>query len=149
MSSFLQYGYLGFLGLVIFLSYRVVVKDSNRPFAQTIVLLFVFILISISGGGVGYLWASKELETANAKKSTIVVVMEQIQSMQEAHKKDMEPLQNALNDASNNLRLSMLENTRKQYREEIIAINDVIRSRNDAFASQISAFQPLAHEKTQ
>jgi len=149
MSSFLQYGYLGLIGLVIVLSYQIVIKESARPFKQTIILLMVFIIVSLSGGAVGYLWASKELEAANAKKSAIAFVMEQVQSMRENHEKEMEPLQNALSDASKNMTSSLLDSTRKQYRDDIIAIAEVIRSRDAIFASQLSALQSLAHENIQ
>ncbi|KIK90032.1 hypothetical protein [Pseudomonas sp. W15Feb9B] len=147
MSGFLQFGYLGLLGLVIYLSYRIVVKDSRWSFSQAVILIAIFVVISIGGGGVGYLWASKELEAANAKKSTTAIVMEQIKSLQEMHKKDMEPLQNVLNDASSNLTASYAESSRKQYRDEIIYLNDIIRSRNEAFTSQISALQKMIFEK--
>ncbi|VVM57790.1 hypothetical protein PS645_01094 [Pseudomonas fluorescens] len=148
MSSFLQFGYLGLLGLVIYLGYRIVVKDSARPFSQVIILILIFVIISVGGGGVGYLWASKELEAANAKKSTIATVMEQVKSLQEMHIKDMEPLQSALSDASKNLTRSYSDDLRKQYREDIISLNEVIRSRDEAFASQISALQKLFLEKS-
>ncbi len=147
MSGFLQFGYLGLLGLVIYLSYRIVVKDSRWSFSQAVILILIFVVISIGGGGVGYLWASKELEAANAKKSTTAIVMEQVKSLQEMHKKDMEPLQSALSDASKNLTTSYIESYRKQYREEITSLNDVIRSRNEAFTSQISALQKMVLEK--
>lgn len=149
MSGFLQYGYLGFLGLVIYLSYRIIVKDSSRSFTHTVILLFLFIIISIGSSGVGYFWASKEFEAANAKKSTTVIVMEQVKSLQEMHQKDMEPLQSALDDAVHNFKISASESYRKQYREEISYINEVIRSRNNAFESQISALKNLFHDKGQ
>ncbi|NUU35114.1 hypothetical protein [Pseudomonas sp. C2B4] len=149
MSGFLQYGYLGFLGLVMYLIYKIVTKDSSKSFFQICVLLLVFIVISIGGGGMGYMWASKELEAANAKKSTAVLIMDQVKSLQEMHHKDMEPLQSALDDASKNLKISVSEGFRKQYRDEIISLNEVITSRNDSFTKQMSALQNLFLAKSE
>lgn len=149
MSTFLQYGYLGFLGLVVLLSYKIIVSNSGRTFVQSIVLLGFFVLISTVVGGTGYLWASKELEAANAKKSSIALIIDQVNLMQAAHKQDMQPLQKALDEATNNWSRSVLNSTRKEYHDEVVAINEIITARNNAFLSQLSALKTLAHDKAQ
>lgn len=149
MSTFLQYGYLGFLGLVVLLSYKIIVSNSGRTFVQSIVLLGFFVLISTVVGGTGYLWASKELEAANAKKGSIALIIDQVNLMQAAHKQDMQPLQKALDEATNNWSRSVLNSTRKEYHDEVVAINEIITARNNAFLSQLSALKTLAHDKAQ
>ncbi|BBV97751.1 MULTISPECIES: hypothetical protein [Pseudomonas] len=149
MSTFLQYGYLGFLGLVVLLSYRIIVNNSGRTFVQSIVFLGFFGLIATVGGGAGYMWASKELEAANAKKSSIALILDQVNLMQAAHKQDMQPLQEALDDATNNWSRSVLNSTRKEYHDEVVAINEIITARNNAFLSQLSTLQALTHDKAQ
>lgn len=149
MSTFLQYGYLGFLGLVVLLSYKIIVSNSGRTFVQSVVLLGFFVLISTVVGGAGYLWASKELEAANAKKSSIALIIDQVNLMQAAHKQDMQPLQKALDEATNNWSRSVLNSTRKEYHDEVVAINEIITARNNAFLSQLSALKTLAHDKAQ
>jgi len=149
MSTFLQYGYLGFLGLVVLLSYRIIVNNSGRTFVQSVVLLGFFVLISAVVGGAGYLWASKELEAANAKKSSIALIIDQVNLMQTAHKQDMQPLQKALDEATDKWSHSLLNSTRKEYHDEVVAINEIITARNNSFLSQLSALQALAHDKAQ
>jgi len=149
MSAFLQYGYLGFLAIMIGLSYKIIVNTSSRTFAQTIVLLAFFTMISTGVGVVGYLWASKELDAANARKSSLALMIEQVKSMQDAHAQEMLPLQKALDEASDKMMRSVLTSTRKEYREEVVEINEIITARNNAFSSQLSAVQALAQDKAQ
>ncbi len=134
---------------MVLLSYKIIVNNSGRTFVQSIVLLGFFVLISTVVGGAGYLWASKELEAANAKKSSIALIIDQVNLMQAAHKQDMQPLQKALDEATNNWSRSVLNSTRKEYHDEVLAINEIITARNNAFLSQLSALQTLAHDKAQ
>lgn len=80
----LQYGYLGLIGLLMYLSYRIIsgFHRSEKPFIQTILLVLLFMLISVAGGAAGYFWATKELEVAQEKGTYLTLVEKQAQIAQ-------------------------------------------------------------------
>ena len=128
ISDFLQFGYLGLLAMLVFLCYRIIEGSyaSGRSFNQTLVILCFFSLVSLIGGGTGYLWASKELEVAKAKESTASILKKQIIAAREAHIKSMEPLQSALNGAAEKLNSSVISVTRQEHLAEINQLNAAI-----------------------
>lgn len=143
MSSSLQYGYLGFLAVIMFLSYSIINKKTSRPFFHTMAFLVAFDILSVAGGGVGYLWASKELAAENAKKSTAVLIAEQVALLQSRHQKNMEPLQDLLSSASEKMSKAVFDDNRNKYREEVVSINALINKREEVFATQIAAAKSL------
>ncbi|MCQ4266750.1 hypothetical protein NAV28_05920 [Pseudomonas stutzeri] len=140
ISQFLQFGYLGLLALLIVLCYRVIEGStkSQRPFKETLIILVFFSLISLVGGGTGYLWASKELEVAKTKESTAAILKQQVNAMREAHLNSMLPLQVALNNAAENLSESVLSSNRQEHIAEINQINSAIQARESQFSKTIS-----------
>ncbi len=140
-SDFLQFGFLGLVGLLITLCYKIVsiVETKNRPLGHTLTLLGVFTVIAISGGSAGYLWASKELEVMQAKESITKVIESQINNIRKSHVAELAPLQKALDDAVKSLEFSSLNETRNEHLSEITRINEIIDSRKHTHNKEIEA----------
>ena len=150
ISEFLQFGYLGFLALMIFLCYRIIEGGSNsgRTFRETLVILLFFTLISLIGGSTGYLWASKELEVAKAKESTASILKHQIIAEREAHIRAMQPLQEALDSVARKLNGSVLNSTRREHLDELSQLNQVIQNREEQLSTKIGALNDAFKQVT-
>ena len=148
LSEFLQFGYLGLLGLLITLCYKIVAitERKDRYLKHTLTLLGVFSAIAFIGGGAGYIWASKELEVVQAKESLDNIKKIQVSELRQAHKTELEPLQKALADTVRSLELSALNSTRNEHLEEISRLNDLIKSRKESNAAEIKAVASVFNE---
>lgn len=151
MSQYLQFGYLGLLALLVVLCFRIIEASlkNQRPFRETIIILICFSLISIVGGVAGYLWASKELDVAKTKESTAEILNKQLNAIREAHLRSMNPLQSALDNASNKMSNSVLNTTRKEYISEINEINAIIQERETQLNKNISLLNEVFNKETE
>lgn len=146
LSEFLQFGYLGLLGLLITLCYKIVAltETRNRALRHTLTLLILFAVIAFSGGGAGYIWASKELEVVQKKESLANIKKGQISEIRKAYEAEITPLQEGLANAVSSLQISGYDSrSRDEYLQQIERIEALIQMRKQALANEISAIQSV------
>ncbi|WP_157958780.1 hypothetical protein [Salinicola sp. RZ23] len=150
VSEFLKFGYLGLVAMLVYLCYRIIEgsKSGGHSFKETIIILCFFSLVSLIGGGSGYLWAEKELEVAKTKESTASILKQQLLAERESHEKAVEPLQNALDGAAESFNSSVLNSTRQEYIQEINQLNKLIQTREDAFSNRVQALKDVFNQVT-
>lgn len=150
ISEFLQFGYLGLLAMLIYFCYQIIdgSKESNRTFNQTLIILGFFTLFSLISGGVGYMWASKELEVAKTNESAVSMLKQQIEAIRVVHTKSMEPLKIALNSTVKKYNSSIYSSTRGEYLNEIDRINGVIQMREKLYHSEIEGIKNVFNVST-
>lgn len=148
ISEFLQFGYLGLLALLVVLCYRIIESSikQQRPLKEILVILVLFSLVSLVGGGAGYFWASKELEVAKARESTAAILKQQVNTIRQAHLESMVPLQLALKNASERMSDSVLPSTRQEHMAEINQISAVIQEREAQLDKSISALNGVFNQ---
>ncbi|KJG10734.1 hypothetical protein C0W96_02115 [Photobacterium kishitanii] len=149
--EFLKFGYLGLLAILVILCYKIIENGTknNRPLKETLIILTFFSSLSLIGGTVGYLWASKELEVARAKESTAEILKQQINTIIQLHNNSMAPLQLALKNSTEKMTESYLSTLREQYMREIDQINTVIQGREPELEKRISALNTVFNQVEQ
>jgi len=78
--NLIQYGYLGLLALMVFLggqSVNAYIRSPSPP-RHSVILISTFLLLVVLGGVFGFLWADKELQSSETKKSTAAIVQSEI-----------------------------------------------------------------------
>ncbi|GAB6145306.1 hypothetical protein [Desulfocicer niacini] len=90
----IQYGYLGLLALLILMggqSVNTYLKSSNPP-RFSVLIISIYLLLVVLGGVFGYLWADKELQSSEAKKTTASIVQTEISIARDRLSKSLQPL---------------------------------------------------------
>ncbi|HHW4399795.1 TPA: hypothetical protein ACUNCG_000327 [Aeromonas hydrophila] len=78
----MQYGYLGLVALALFVVWNAVVTytKSSQPAKNSIYLISAFLVLACALIFIGYIWADKELQNAETKKTTAMIIQSEIAS---------------------------------------------------------------------
>lgn len=150
----MQYGYLGLVALAFIVVGRTVVTyiKTPTPAKYSIFLISAFLLLSCGLISVGYVWADKELQSSEAKKSTVAIIQSEIASARERLKTTIEPLikarDKALEQSVYGGNLDSMQEKNRVRAKEITEMIELQEKRFDAELKNISvAFSSVRVEQ--
>ena len=136
----IQYGYLGLLALMVFLggqSVNAYIK-STKPPKHSVILISSFLLLVVVGGVFGFLWADKELQSSEAKKSTATIIQKEISVARERLYLSVKPLYAARDNA---LEQSVYDGNSKEsqeiYRTSAKEITEMIEMQENRYEKEL------------
>ncbi|HHQ4785229.1 hypothetical protein ACSZND_07595 [Aeromonas hydrophila] len=136
----LQYGYLGLVALALMVVGHTVVTyiKTPNPAKYSIFLISAFFLLSCSLILVGYIWAEKELQSSEAKKSTVTIIQSEITNARERLQRTIEPLIKARDKAlEQSVYGGNLDSTQENNRVRAKEITEMIELQEKRFNEEL------------
>lgn len=136
----MQYGYLGLVALALLVVGHTVVTyiKTPNPAKYSIFLISAFLLLSCGLIFVGYIWAEKELQSSEAKKSTVTIIQSEIANARDRLQRTIEPLIKARDKAlEQSVYSSNIESTQKRNRVRAKEITEMIELQEKRFDEEL------------
>ena len=136
----MQYGYLGLVALALIVVGNTVGTyiKTPQPAKKSFMLIIFFIALSCSLIFIGYVWADKELQSSETKKSTVSIIQTEIASARERHHSIIQPLIKARdNSLKESVHGGNLDSTQEKYRVNAKEITEMIEFQEKRFDQEL------------